>query len=67
MKDNSTRDQLIKMIDHAIENNAKLSLLADFGTLRTQAHINLGDHPLEKARFIEKFARWARSEANKFS
>ena len=52
-----TLDTFTGLIEPAIAKDAKIAVLIDFGNLRVASYLNCGDHPKEKARFLEKFSR----------
>lgn len=59
-------ESAINLLQSALRENAQCVVLVDFAPKHpTQGvvHFNIGDHPLELARFLERFARKSRIEA----
>lgn len=59
-------ESVISLLQSALRENAQCVVLVDFSPkYPTQGvvHFNIGDHPLELARFLERFARESRKEA----
>lgn len=59
-------ESVISLLQSALRDNARCVLLVDFAPKHPAqgvVHFNIGDHPLELARFLEKFARQSREDA----
>ena len=58
-------ETMLSLINSALRQNAKLAVLVDFGNMQGACYCNIGDHPLEVARYLEKFARDQRKDAKR--